>query len=208
VDFGPIAPDEEIDDGWMPVTHRTARTHSPRPVSPVDNKSTFDTIRGTPTSELTLNQAEANISSEQLIRMAEHHRFYADRAVAAAQRKASSAPPDERVVKPTFPGFPVSPAIPSGEGPSKDKGKGLDPRNLGAVPSLIDFTEDDLAAQQEALANFEEINRVIKQESVTPERGLFDDAPLLDLSETTSPYEEIPHPYACEEGVSVPLNVH
>ncbi|KAJ7833412.1 hypothetical protein B0H14DRAFT_3462692 [Mycena olivaceomarginata] len=167
-----IAPDEEIDEGWTPVTRRTARTHSPRPS--------------------TLNQAEANMSSEELMRMAECHRFYVDRAIAAARCKASSGPPEK--VKPTFLGSPVSPAVPSGEGSSENKGKGLDPRNFGAVPSLIDFTEDDLAAQREALANFEEINHIIKQESVTPKRGLFDDAPLLDLSGSTSPYEEIPHP--------------
>ncbi|KAJ7804743.1 hypothetical protein B0H14DRAFT_3485952 [Mycena olivaceomarginata] len=180
VDFGLIAPDEEIDEGWTSITRRTARTHSLRPVSPVeDSNSALGTIRDTPTSESTLNQVEANMS----------------KPLAAARRKASSGPPEK--VKPTFKGSPVSPAVPSGEGSSKTKGKGLDPRNFGAVPSLIDFTEDDLAAQREALANVEEINGVIKQESVTPELGLFDDAPLLDLSESTS--EEIPHPSAHKE---------
>jgi hypothetical protein len=146
VDFGLIAPDEEVDDGWTPVTRKTARTHSPRPVSPVDNnKSVFGTIRGTPTSESTINQVEADMSSEQLMRMAERHCFYADRAVAAAQRKISSALPDRGAVnKPTFSLSPVSPAVPSGEGASRRKEKGVDPRNFGVVPSLIDFTEDDL----------------------------------------------------------------
>jgi hypothetical protein len=69
---------------------------------------------------------------------------------------------------------PVSPAVPTGGGSSKDKGKGVDPRNFGAIPSLIDFTEDELAAQKAALVNFEEINRIIKQESVSPAPGFFD----------------------------------
>jgi hypothetical protein len=161
------------------------------------------TIRDTPTSESTLNQTEANMSSEELMRMAECHRFYADRAIAAARHKASSRPPEK--VKPTFKGSPVSPAVPSGEGSSKNKGKGLDLCNFGTVPSLIDFTEDDLAAQREALANFKEINHVIKQESVTPTCGLFNDAPLLDLSESISPYEEIQHPFTHEEGIAFRL---
>ncbi|KAJ7353162.1 hypothetical protein DFH08DRAFT_987264 [Mycena albidolilacea] len=196
VDFGLITPDEEVDDGWTPITRKTARTHSPRPVSPVDNnKSVVGTICSTPTSESTINQAEANMSGEELMRLAECHRFYADRAVAAAQRKMSSTPPDRSAVnKPTFPSSPVSPAVPSGEGASRRKEKGIDPRNFGAVPSLIDFTEDDCVAQREALANFEEINCVLKQESITPERGLFNDVPLLDLSETPAPYEEALHP--------------
>jgi hypothetical protein len=46
----------------------------------------------------------------------------------------------------------VSPAVPSGEGSSRRKEKGIDPRNFGAVPSLIDFMVDDFAAQREALA--------------------------------------------------------
>jgi hypothetical protein len=40
--------------------------------------------RATPVSELTINQAEANMSMDDLLRMAEHHRFYAERAYTAA----------------------------------------------------------------------------------------------------------------------------
>jgi hypothetical protein len=131
------------------------------------------------------------MSSEDLVRLAEHHRFYAERALAAARRKTDGTPALKSVVsKPRVANPPVSPAVPTGEGSSKDRGKGVDPRNFGAVPSLIDFTEEDLAAQREALANFEEINRVIKQESVTPATGLFDDIPLLDLDDSPVPSEE------------------
>jgi hypothetical protein len=59
-------------------------------------------------------------------------------------------------------------------GPSK--GKGQDPRNWGDVPSLQDFTEEDLRAQREMLLNYEEINRVIKQEEHSVPTGF-----LIDL---------------------------
>jgi hypothetical protein len=53
-------------------------------------------------------------------------------------------------------------------GPSRNKGKGLDPGNWGDVSSLHDFDEQELRAQREMLENYAEINRIIKQEEVTP----------------------------------------
>ncbi|KAK6978279.1 hypothetical protein R3P38DRAFT_3469860 [Favolaschia claudopus] len=53
-------------------------------------------------------------------------------------------------------------------GPSRDKGKGPDPRNWGDIHSLRSFSEDEMRAQREALDNFAEINRIIKQEEFTP----------------------------------------
>jgi hypothetical protein len=92
--------------GWTPVTRRITCTHSLQPVSPVENSSSaIGTICDTLTSESTLNQAEADISSEELLRMAECHCFYADRAIAAAKCKASSTLPEKNVVnKSTFKG--------------------------------------------------------------------------------------------------------
>ncbi|KAJ7091583.1 hypothetical protein C8R44DRAFT_891416 [Mycena epipterygia] len=49
-------------------------------------------------------------------------------------------------------------------GPSHDKGKGPDPGNWGDVGALQGFTERDLRAQQEALLNFEEINRINRED--------------------------------------------
>ncbi|KAJ7120110.1 hypothetical protein C8R44DRAFT_877578 [Mycena epipterygia] len=49
-------------------------------------------------------------------------------------------------------------------GPSRDKGKGPDPGNWGDVGALQGFTERDLRAQQEALLNFEEINRINRED--------------------------------------------
>ncbi|KAF7303304.1 CCHC-type domain-containing protein [Mycena kentingensis (nom. inval.)] len=55
-------------------------------------------------------------------------------------------------------------------GPSKDKGKGVDPKNWGGISFDETWGEADLAAQRDALANFEEINRVIKEEPVATPR--------------------------------------
>ncbi|KAJ7328412.1 hypothetical protein DFH08DRAFT_940627 [Mycena albidolilacea] len=84
VDFGLIASDEEINEGWTPVTRRMA-------------------CQG---------QYEQGGLSE-LMRMAEHHHFYADKAIAVAWRKASSTSLDKSMVKPTFRGFSMSPAVPT-----------------------------------------------------------------------------------------------
>src|SRR6201996_4306987 len=74
----------------------------------------------------------------------------------------------------------VSPAIPAGEGPSRNKGKGPDPRNWGAVDSLIDFSENDLDAQREAFNNYAEINRVFKEDRKSTPRGFFDNVPSTE----------------------------
>ncbi|KAJ7734731.1 hypothetical protein DFH07DRAFT_780184 [Mycena maculata] len=49
-------------------------------------------------------------------------------------------------------------------GPSHAKGKGADPGNWGDISSFQDYTEGELKAQQEMLLNYEEINRVLKEE--------------------------------------------
>ncbi|KAJ7432702.1 hypothetical protein B0H11DRAFT_2378899 [Mycena galericulata] len=46
-------------------------------------------------------------------------------------------------------------------GPSRNKGKGADPRNWGAITSLDEFSEAELEAQRDALENFAEITRII-----------------------------------------------
>ncbi|KAJ7850582.1 hypothetical protein B0H13DRAFT_1905601 [Mycena leptocephala] len=48
-------------------------------------------------------------------------------------------------------------------GPSH-KGKGVDPGNWGDVSGLDNFSEADLRAQREALANYEEIDRIQREE--------------------------------------------
>ncbi|KAJ7939303.1 hypothetical protein B0H13DRAFT_2300555 [Mycena leptocephala] len=65
-------------------------------------------------------------------------------------------------------------------GPSEPKGKGVDPRNWGNVSSLGEFTEKDFEAQREALDNYAEINRVIKQDLSVPP-GFFNDVPIVKI---------------------------
>jgi hypothetical protein len=82
---------------------------------------------------------------------------------------------------------PVSSVIPSGEGTSKDKGKGIDPGNFGGIDFLGDV--DDLEAQKQALDNFAEINRIIKQERVTTPPDFFKGVPPV---KTPEPEDEVP----------------
>ncbi|KAJ7150427.1 hypothetical protein C8R43DRAFT_1191635 [Mycena crocata] len=67
-------------------------------------------------------------------------------------------------------------------GPSRDKGKGADPRNWGNVSSFLNFSDAEMKAQLEMLQNFEEINRVIKQEGSLHTGNLVDFSPLKTSS--------------------------
>ncbi|KAF7327530.1 Gag-pol polyprotein [Mycena kentingensis (nom. inval.)] len=69
-------------------------------------------------------------------------------------RAASDARPREKPIRV------VSPAIPSGEGTSRDKGKGVDPNEWGNISAM---SEGELAAQKEALANYAAISEVLKE---------------------------------------------
>ncbi|KAJ7199860.1 hypothetical protein GGX14DRAFT_401145 [Mycena pura] len=70
-------------------------------------------------------------------------------------RGDESRAPETRALAPT------SPITPSGEGPSNpDKGKGIDPREWGNLSIDGDWSEDRLAAERDAYANFDTINRI------------------------------------------------
>jgi hypothetical protein len=83
----------------------------------------------------------------------------------------------------------VSPAIPSGEGPSREKGKRPDPRNWGDISLLENFSLNDLQAQRDALANYAEMNRIIKEESVSTPVDFFGDIPTWKSPTVGSPKE-------------------
>jgi hypothetical protein len=72
-------------------------------------------------------------------------------------------------------------------GPSHNKGKGPDLGNWGDVSSLSHFDEDELRAQREILENYAEINCVMKQEEVTPNKlfSNLSDAPQSSPKATT-----------------------
>jgi hypothetical protein len=74
---------------------------------------------------------------------------------------------------------PESPASSVGEGLSRKKGKGVDPRNWGNVDFLHEFTDGDFEAQRDALEIFAEINRVLKWEQFTTPPGFFDESEVV-----------------------------
>ncbi|KAJ7718047.1 hypothetical protein B0H16DRAFT_1797887 [Mycena metata] len=117
----------------------------------------------------TVSKATQDMSREELVSLAHRYESMARDVMAEANRKlsvpfateASSGLEDETQMH-AF--SPSSPVIPAGEGPSRNKGKGPDPRNWGAADFSVDFSERDIEAQREALDNFAEINRVVKEE--------------------------------------------
>ncbi|KAJ7206892.1 hypothetical protein GGX14DRAFT_637148 [Mycena pura] len=93
-------------------------------------------------------------------------------------RGDESRAPETRALAPT------NPITPSGEGPSNpDKGKGIDPREWGNLSIDGDWSEDRLAAERDAYANFDAINRIVKEERQTLPPNSFNDSPSLKTSE-------------------------
>ncbi|KAJ7892339.1 hypothetical protein B0H14DRAFT_3428095 [Mycena olivaceomarginata] len=135
--------------------------------------------------------ATREMSEEQLIAVARRYESLALEARAAARQPEQKIPHEslidldghpEIVVSATAPvphmdTVPLSPAVPSGEGTSRSKGKGSDPRNWGGLDFSDEFSESELKAQKEALSDFEEINRMIKQEELPTPPGFFNDLP-------------------------------
>ncbi|KAJ6457832.1 hypothetical protein C8R47DRAFT_1203327 [Mycena vitilis] len=120
-------------------------------------------------SASTVSQAAEDMSREELVSLARRYESMARDVMAKANQKLSvpldtepdSGSEDE---PPTHELSPLSTAIPAGEGPSRNKGKGPDPRNWGAAGFSVDFSDKDLEAQRKAFDNFAEINRKVKQE--------------------------------------------
>ncbi|KAJ7075027.1 hypothetical protein B0H15DRAFT_806475 [Mycena belliarum] len=119
----------------------------------------------------TVSKAVQDMSREELVSLARRYESMARDAMAEANRKLSApsdAEPYSGLEDDTHRHeFISSSAIPSGEGPSRNKGKGPDPRNWGDAGFSADFSEQDIAAQHEALNNFAEINRAVKEERPT-----------------------------------------
>ncbi|KAJ7624230.1 hypothetical protein DFH06DRAFT_1445863 [Mycena polygramma] len=111
----------------------------------------------------TVSKATQDMSRDELVSLARRYESLARDAMAEANRKLSvpfetepnSGAADLRE---------FSSAVPVDEGPSRNKGKGPDPRNWGAAGFSVDFSDHNLEAQHEAFDNFAEINRMVKQE--------------------------------------------
>jgi hypothetical protein len=109
------------------------------------------------------------MSCEELVSLTRRYKSMAHDVMAEASQKLSvsldaepGSGPDNETRMHEFP--PLSPTMPAGEGPSCNKGKGPDPGNWGTAGFSVDFSEQQIEAQREALNNFAEINHIIKQE--------------------------------------------
>ncbi|KAJ7859882.1 hypothetical protein B0H13DRAFT_2282790 [Mycena leptocephala] len=165
----------------------TANAHRAR--SPVNNSQN---------SMSTLSQALHEMSATELLAVARRYQSMAQEALdVATEREQAPLPcenislididdsepsPDAKIVSSTS----ESPAISVGEGPSRKKGKGIDPRNWGNVDFSEEFTDGDFEAQRDALENFAEINRVIKREQFTTPPGFFDEPDVVRTSSRRS----------------------
>ncbi|KAJ7201138.1 hypothetical protein GGX14DRAFT_400310 [Mycena pura] len=204
-DNGASGHDDGADDGsWTPVTRATARTHRAAASSLHSNVSDENNFVSNTSDESasTVAQATHQMSGEELLRIARRYELMAAEARAVARERSAeivgsvSTPSIQIVSSPvnnlneqnTTQGdvhtrgdesrarearapAPISPIVPSGEGPSNpDKGKGIDPH-------------DRLAAERNAYANFEAINRIVKEEHQMSPPKIFNDVPSLKTSE-------------------------
>ncbi|KAJ7642383.1 hypothetical protein DFH06DRAFT_1137394 [Mycena polygramma] len=109
----------------------------------------------------TVSKATQDLSRDELVSLARRYESMARDTMAEANRKLSAPydaePNSGSADEPSMREF--SSAVPVDAGPSRNKGKGPDPRNWGAAGLSVDFSERDFEAQREALENFTEINR-------------------------------------------------
>ncbi|KAJ7673765.1 hypothetical protein DFH06DRAFT_1292612 [Mycena polygramma] len=140
---------------------------SPSPLSTVVHGETMSvrsndidprTIPLPPPSELSESVSTVSKATQDMSR---NELSMARDAMAEANRKLSAPydaePNSGSADEPSTREF--SSAVPVDAGPSRNKGKGPDPRNWGAAGLSVDFSERDLEAQREAFENFAEINR-------------------------------------------------
>ncbi|KAJ7709101.1 hypothetical protein B0H14DRAFT_3525344 [Mycena olivaceomarginata] len=157
-DFGLLDPDVESQHGqWTPVTRKTARSHRERSSSPTNYVSSNSHINESGVTS-TVSLATREMSEEQLIAVARRYESLALESPCCGEATSlidlDGHP--EIVVSATAPAphmdtAPLSPAVPSGEGTSRSKGKGPDPRNWGGLDFSDEFSESELKAQKEAL---------------------------------------------------------
>ncbi|KAJ7656134.1 hypothetical protein DFH06DRAFT_1298411 [Mycena polygramma] len=107
----------------------------------------------------TVSKATQDMSRDELVSLARRYESLARDAMAEANRKLS-VPFETEPSSGAADLREFSSAVPVDEGPSRNKGKGPDPRNWGAAGFSVDFSDHDLEAQHEAFDNFAEINRM------------------------------------------------
>ncbi|KAJ7606375.1 hypothetical protein FB45DRAFT_878576 [Roridomyces roridus] len=176
--------------------HVTAPSHVlPVPRERVNDEIDSDTLLPSDSTS-TVSRAVQNMSIEELVSIARRHQALAQEALAAASERGRTIPPDENLInfRPASvnPGTPrnsvVSPAVPSGVGPSQQKHKGVDPRNWGAIDYAHNMTERELNAQRAAHDNFNLIHRTGKTEEHSQPPRFFDPMPIDPEPRTRDPF--------------------
>ncbi|KAJ6540395.1 hypothetical protein B0H19DRAFT_1077804 [Mycena capillaripes] len=191
-DYGLLGPDMNSSNAqWTPVTRKTARSHL-NYVSSTSHINESVVIS-------TVSLATREMSEAQLFAVARRYESLGREAYAAARQrssmpeqnishKVSSVVPHESVIDldgairatepASQPHSPFRGSNISWEG--QGTGSPGDPRNWGDVNFTEEFSDAELEAQRATLENFEEINRVIKREELTP-TGLFDGVPNTNI---------------------------
>ncbi|KAJ7617319.1 hypothetical protein FB45DRAFT_1104674 [Roridomyces roridus] len=176
--------------------HVTASSHVlPVPRERVNDEIDSDTLLPSDSTS-TVSRAVQNMSIEELVGIARRHQALAQEALAAASERGRTIPPDENLInfRPVSvnPGTPrnsvVSPAVPSGVGPSQQKHKGVDPRNWGAIDYAHNMTERELDAQRAAQENFNLIHRTGKTEQHSQPPRFFDPMTIDPEPRTRDPF--------------------
>ncbi|KAJ7614322.1 hypothetical protein FB45DRAFT_873875 [Roridomyces roridus] len=190
--FEPASGEDE--EGWVPVTRKTSRTHTTRRNS---NGSDIVPASPKPTSDdksdsSTIDKAVQNMSHAELEANARRFQAMSNRYLAEIARKGIPAgasgdaqkenggyePPKEHEgMLIDFEDDAQEPGHDNQDGSSiqenasagpSRKGKGADPGNWGDVAEMQNFSEKDLQQQEEMLANYAEIHRINKQNAKVP----------------------------------------
>ncbi|CAK5275198.1 unnamed protein product [Mycena citricolor] len=174
------------EDQWTEVTRSTARTHRERSPSQLSNSK--DTSSG----PHTWSQAEGSMSIPQLRTLAERYstllrnaeartaadghasgNFHGDTATMSQTNRSVNSGP-----KQTPESAKSSEIVPQANsqaraGPSKNRGKAIDPRNWGQLDFGEEFSKDEIEAQREALETHNARHREVKREQVPTEMKKF-----------------------------------
>ncbi|KAJ7852613.1 hypothetical protein B0H13DRAFT_2284280 [Mycena leptocephala] len=201
VDYGQLDSDKgSYDDNWTTVTKKTSRTHRERTVSHSSRETNTSELTSTveiathdmsPENLLKLSHRYGQLAAAGFRARVESQRstvepqgdFSGNKGSVPASAKSApqgseltppieSTPQAPRMARFTVPRGESSPEVESG--PSKNKGKGFDPRNWGAIDFSENFSETELNAQREALENFKEIRQQVKSEPKSTPVGFFD----------------------------------
>ncbi|KAJ7457025.1 hypothetical protein FB451DRAFT_1275659 [Mycena latifolia] len=179
--------DQDVDEGWTPVTSKTSHSHrergsSNRSVHTVNSSASASSTSGSESesgTESTVAKATEDLSHSELEAIMRRHEQIAEQFRTRLARKAApsakvgslgssgSINEPKPVLQPASVPAPKSRGVMGKEfedesdlisfspvaGPSNPKGKGPDPRNWGGISDFDAFSEEELNAQREMLAN-------------------------------------------------------